>query len=83
MHEGVLATKLTTQYRMNDAIASWASKEMYRGLLKSSSSVASHLLVDSPFVKVRVLATYGYSLRFQLWFQTVLQFSFLHLDMVV
>ncbi|KAF7148455.1 hypothetical protein RHSIM_Rhsim03G0225800 [Rhododendron simsii] len=51
LHEGVLATKLTTQYRMNDAIASWASKEMYNGLLKSSSSVASHLLVDSPFVK--------------------------------
>eukprot|EP00258_Populus_trichocarpa_P010991 XP_002319231.2 DNA-binding protein SMUBP-2 [Populus trichocarpa] len=51
LHEGVLATKLTTQYRMNDAIASWASKEMYSGLLKSSSTVASHLLVDTPFVK--------------------------------
>ncbi|KAL6956950.1 hypothetical protein U1Q18_051298 [Sarracenia purpurea var. burkii] len=51
LHEGVLATKLTTQYRMNDAIASWASKEMYGGSLKSSSSVSSHLLVDSPFVK--------------------------------
>ncbi|XP_043815132.1 DNA-binding protein SMUBP-2 isoform X2 [Manihot esculenta] len=51
LHEGVLATKLTTQYRMNDAIASWASKEMYGGLLKSSSKVASHLLVDSAFVK--------------------------------
>ncbi|GFY83977.1 P-loop containing nucleoside triphosphate hydrolases superfamily protein [Actinidia rufa] len=51
LHEGVLATKLTTQYRMNDAIVSWASKEMYDGLLKSSSSVSSHLLVDSPFVK--------------------------------
>ncbi|KAE8669015.1 P-loop containing nucleoside triphosphate hydrolases superfamily protein isoform 2 [Hibiscus syriacus] len=51
LHEGVLATMLTTQYRMNDAIASWASKEMYDGELKSSPSVASHLLVDSPFVK--------------------------------
>ncbi|KAK4433163.1 DNA-binding protein SMUBP-2 [Sesamum alatum] len=51
LHEGVLATKLTTQYRMNDAIASWASKEMYDGLLKSSASVASHLLSDSPLVK--------------------------------
>lgn len=51
LHEEVLATKLTTQYRMNDAIASWASKEMYGGSLKSSSSVFSHLLVDSPFVK--------------------------------
>ncbi|KAG5222678.1 DNA-binding protein [Salix suchowensis] len=51
LHEGVHATNLTTQYRMNDAISSWASKEMYSGLLKSSSTVASHLLVDSPFVK--------------------------------
>jgi superfamily I DNA and/or RNA helicase len=55
LHEGVLATKLTTQYRMNDAIASWASKEMYSGSLKSSSTVASHLLVDTPFVKVKNL----------------------------
>ncbi|KAL2323772.1 hypothetical protein Fmac_028151 [Flemingia macrophylla] len=51
LHEGVLTTRLTTQYRMNDAIASWASKEMYGGLLKSSETVFSHLLVDSPFVK--------------------------------
>lgn len=52
MHDGVLTAKLTTQYRMNDAIASWASKEMYDGSLISSSTVAGHLLVDSPFVKV-------------------------------
>ncbi|KAJ9546118.1 hypothetical protein OSB04_025825 [Centaurea solstitialis] len=51
LHDGILATKLTTQYRMNDAISSWASKEMYGGLLKSSDRVASHLLVDSPFVQ--------------------------------
>ncbi|CAM8971129.1 unnamed protein product [Rhodiola kirilowii] len=51
LHEGIHATKLTTQYRMNDAIAGWASKEMYGGLLTSSPSVASHLLVDTPFVK--------------------------------
>lgn len=51
LHEGVLATKLTTQYRMNDAISSWASKEMYGGLLTSSPTVSSHLLVDSPFVQ--------------------------------
>ncbi|KAK3005912.1 hypothetical protein RJ639_016010 [Escallonia herrerae] len=51
LHEGVLATRLTMQYRMNDAIASWASKETYGGSLTSSSTVASHLLVDSPFVK--------------------------------
>ncbi|KAI4981373.1 hypothetical protein ZWY2020_021865 [Hordeum vulgare] len=30
---------------------SWASKEMYQGLLQSSHSVASHLLADSPVVK--------------------------------
>lgn len=53
LHDGVLATKLTTQYRMNDAIASWASKEMYEGTLTSSQTVSSHLLVDSPFVMVR------------------------------
>ncbi|KAH1058045.1 hypothetical protein AAZX31_02G001200 [Glycine max] len=51
LHEGILTTRLTTQYRMNDAIASWASKEMYGGLLKSSETVFSHLLVNSPFVK--------------------------------
>ncbi|KAF7835563.1 DNA-binding protein SMUBP-2 [Senna tora] len=51
LHEGILTTRLTVQYRMNDAIASWASKEMYGGLLKSSETVFSHLLVDSPFVK--------------------------------
>ncbi|XVF30606.1 hypothetical protein REPUB_Repub16aG0072900 [Reevesia pubescens] len=51
LHEGVLATMLTTQYRMNDAISSWASKEMYDGELNSSLCVASHLLVDSSFVK--------------------------------
>lgn len=55
LHEGVLATKLTTQFRMNDAIASWASKEMYNGILKSSASVTAHLLSDSPLVKVHRL----------------------------
>lgn len=55
LHEGFLSTQLTIQYRMNDAIASWASKEMYGGLLKSSSTVASHRLVDSPFVRVTTL----------------------------
>ncbi|XP_015869738.3 uncharacterized protein LOC107407034 isoform X1 [Ziziphus jujuba] len=51
LHGGLLATKLTTQYRMNNAIASWASREMYGGSLESSAAVSSHLLVDSPFVK--------------------------------
>ncbi|KAG6510548.1 hypothetical protein ZIOFF_028573 [Zingiber officinale] len=52
LHKGMLTTKLMIQYRMHDAIASWASKEMYGGLLKSSPLVSSHLLVDSPFVKI-------------------------------
>lgn len=52
LHDGLLTTTLTMQYRMHDAIASWASNEMYEGLLKSSPSVASRLLVDYPFIKV-------------------------------
>lgn len=51
LHGGLLMSKLTTQYRMNDVIASWASKELYGGMLKSAASVSSHLLIDSPFVK--------------------------------
>ncbi|KAF3781060.1 DNA-binding protein SMUBP-2 [Nymphaea thermarum] len=51
LHGSLLTTKLKVQYRMHDAIASWASKEMYDGLLQSSPTVAAHLLVDSPFVK--------------------------------
>lgn len=51
LHDELLTTTLTMQYRMHDAIASWASNEMYDGLLKSSPSVASRLLVDYPFIK--------------------------------
>lgn len=51
LQDGIISTMLTVQYRMNDAIASWASKEMYKGLLLSSPTVSTHLLVDSPFVK--------------------------------
>ncbi|CAO1939656.1 unnamed protein product [Urochloa humidicola] len=51
LHDGLLTTRLTVQYRMHDSIAMWASKEMYHGLLKSSRLVASHLLADSPVVK--------------------------------
>uniref|UniRef100_A0A0C9RMN5 TSA: Wollemia nobilis Ref_Wollemi_Transcript_10509_3085 transcribed RNA sequence n=1 Tax=Wollemia nobilis TaxID=56998 RepID=A0A0C9RMN5_9CONI len=51
LYGGGLSHLLSVQYRMNDAIASWASKEMYGELLQSSSTVASRLLVDSPFVK--------------------------------
>lgn len=53
LHDGLLATTLTTQYRMHESIASWASKEMYDGLLRSFPSVASRLLVNYPSVKVR------------------------------
>ena len=59
LHEGVLAAKLLIQYRMHDAISSWASKEMYDELLQSSPTVSSHLLVDSPFIKV-----YSFTFRF-------------------
>lgn len=51
LHNELLTTKLTTQYRMHDSIASWASNEMYDGFLKSSPSVVSHLLADYPFIK--------------------------------
>jgi len=51
LYAGGLSHMLSVQYRMNDAIASWASKEMYGGSLQSSPAVASHLLVDSPFIK--------------------------------
>jgi hypothetical protein len=56
VHDGLLTTRLTVQYRMHDSIAMWASKEMYHGLLKSSGLVASHLLADSPVVKVYTFA---------------------------
>ncbi|KAH9321153.1 hypothetical protein KI387_015792, partial [Taxus chinensis] len=55
LYGGGLNHMLSVQYRMNDAIASWASKEMYGGLLQSSPSVASHLLADSPFVKASLI----------------------------
>lgn len=65
LHGGLLASRLTIQYRMNDAIARWASEEMYGGSLSSSLSVSSHLLVDSPFVKVSSpLVTFPFLLNF-------------------
>ncbi|KAI5080557.1 hypothetical protein GOP47_0003740 [Adiantum capillus-veneris] len=51
LHDGNLRTTLSIQYRMNDVIARWTSKEMYQGELVSSSKVASHVLADSPGVK--------------------------------
>jgi superfamily I DNA and/or RNA helicase len=52
LHDGLLTTILTVQYRMHDSISMWASNEMYHGLLESSRLVALHLLADSPVVKV-------------------------------
>ncbi|KAM3256363.1 hypothetical protein ACQJBY_043481 [Aegilops geniculata] len=52
LHDELLTTKLTMQYRMHESIANWASNEMYFGLLKSSPSVASCLLVDYPSIQV-------------------------------
>ncbi|VAI30833.1 unnamed protein product [Triticum turgidum subsp. durum] len=51
LHDELLTTKLTMQYRMHESIANWASNEMYFGLLKSSPSVASRLLVDYPSIQ--------------------------------
>ncbi|MCO5607722.1 hypothetical protein L7F22_061921 [Adiantum nelumboides] len=51
LHEGNLRTTLSVQYRMNDMIARWTSKEMYQGELVSSPKVASHVLANSPGVK--------------------------------
>jgi hypothetical protein len=52
LHKGILSTMLSVQYRMHEAIALWASKEMYGGRLMSAPSVETHLLLDSPGVKV-------------------------------
>jgi len=41
---------LTVQYRMNEGISEWASKEMYKGKLKADPKVAKHLLIDLPTV---------------------------------
>ncbi|XP_024529728.1 DNA-binding protein SMUBP-2 isoform X2 [Selaginella moellendorffii] len=50
-HSAVMNTMLQVQYRMNEAIASWASSEMYGGLVKTAPSVAKQVLSDSPQVK--------------------------------
>lgn len=39
---------LTVQYRMNEAIMHWSSESMYDNKLLAHSSVAKHLLSDSP-----------------------------------
>ncbi|KAG0616875.1 hypothetical protein M758_5G148200 [Ceratodon purpureus] len=51
LHDGLLSIMLNTQYRMHNAIALWASHEMYSDRLCSAPAVASHLLSDSPSVK--------------------------------
>ena len=35
---------LTTQYRMNERIMTWASQQLYEGRLLAHQSVATHLL---------------------------------------
>ncbi|XP_062918240.1 DNA-binding protein SMUBP-2 isoform X2 [Mobula hypostoma] len=41
---------LTVQYRMNNAIMQWASRQMYGGRLVAHAMVAAHLLKDLPGV---------------------------------
>lgn len=43
-HGAAVVRMLTVQYRMHQAITSWASEAMYHGQLTSHSSVAGHLL---------------------------------------
>lgn len=43
---GSVSFLLDTQYRMNASICDWASKEMYKGQLKSHESVSGHSLQD-------------------------------------
>nr|XP_040017952.1 DNA-binding protein SMUBP-2 isoform X4 [Gasterosteus aculeatus aculeatus] len=50
MYGDSVVRMLTVQYRMNSAIMSWASKEMYQGRLTAHSSVERHLLKDLPGV---------------------------------
>lgn len=45
---GKVGRMLTVQYRMNELICSWASKEMYNSKLRSDSSVAMHTLKTLP-----------------------------------
>lgn len=42
---------LTRQYRMNNVIQQWSSKEFYDGRLQADDTVANHLLVDLPGVR--------------------------------
>lgn len=41
-----IATMLTTQYRMNEAIMQWSSDEFYKSKLEAHASVACHTLAD-------------------------------------
>ncbi|KAM4573807.1 DNA-binding protein SMUBP-2 [Odontesthes bonariensis] len=50
MYGDSVVRMLTVQYRMNNAIMDWASKEMYQGRLTAHSSVERHLLKDLPGV---------------------------------
>ena len=46
MYENEISTMLTQQYRMNKAIMSWSSNELYQGKLQAHHSVANHKLGD-------------------------------------
>uniref|UniRef100_A0A8C4WWW5 DNA helicase n=1 Tax=Eptatretus burgeri TaxID=7764 RepID=A0A8C4WWW5_EPTBU len=50
-HGEKVVRMLRVQYRMNDAIGGWASRQMYNGNLHAHPSVAAHLLRDLPGVE--------------------------------
>eukprot|EP01137_Pigoraptor_chileana_P007883 Opistho-2@54024 len=50
-HKTKATRMLETQYRMNEKIMDWSSKEMYEGRLKADPKVASHVLCELPGVK--------------------------------
>lgn len=47
---GGIARRLTTQYRMHEAIMGFSSEEFYEGSLVADSAVSGHLLQDLPEV---------------------------------
>jgi ATP-dependent RNA/DNA helicase IGHMBP2 len=49
--EQAISRKLTTQYRMHQAIMEFSSREFYAGELIAHASVAGHLLADLPGIE--------------------------------
>jgi superfamily I DNA and/or RNA helicase len=47
---GAVTRRLTTQYRMNEAIMAFSSREFYEGGLEADASVRGHRLTDLPGV---------------------------------